>query len=155
MKEIINNIKNKRYKEAFSQFDKSFQFLKDEFEIETYENPNKGLFEFIIYAGENSRRADIIYFCSMILATSLNYFKDAYKYSYDFAIKLTEIEPYNLENWEWLLFFADIPDKVMNKKTLKNSIVNILKLDDSNKKALDILNSKFTNSEKSIILSKL
>jgi hypothetical protein len=109
MNQIVNNLNRKRYDHAFSQFEGSFELLKDKFEIETYENPSQDLFKFVRYVGEKSKKSNIVYFCSMILATSLNYFENAYKYSYNFAEKLTEIEPHNLENWQWLLFFCRHP----------------------------------------------
>ncbi|MFV0505265.1 MAG: hypothetical protein ACK5L5_00925 [Bacteroidales bacterium] len=139
-------------KGAFTQFEQLFNTIKDEFEMETYENPDESLFKFILYAGEKTKEDSIIYFCSMILATSLNHFEDAYRYSYDFAKKLTQIEPHNLDNWEWMLFFTNIPDKVVSKKALEDTIINTLRLDEQNIKALDILNKKFSQSKQSIML---
>jgi len=133
----------------FSQFEESFDTLKNQFELEAYESPTENLFNFVIYAGEHSSKPDIIYFCSMLLATSLNYFKDAYKHSYNLAKKLVKSEPQDLENWEWLLFFADIPDMVMSMQDLEYSIINILKMDNQNRKALDIIHvlSRYLSSD--------
>ncbi len=119
--------------------------LLDKIELLTYEESNNQLFDFICFLGENSKEERIISFASMILATSLCHFEGAYKEAYSFAQKAVLTEPNNLQNLEWLLFFYDLPDNIMNDSELKELVETILKIDNNNEKAikyLEILKSK-------------
>lgn len=69
-------------------------------ELDTNEYPSQEYYDFMIFLGKNSEQEKSVYFSSMILATSLCSFKDAYKEAYNLAKKLVKINGNDIDNWE-------------------------------------------------------
>lgn len=137
--EIIKQfILKNNFSEVYNLILKDYNLL-DKIELLTYETPNKNIFDFICYLGDNSKEEKILSFASMILATSLCHIDNAYQKAYFYAQKAVSIEPNNLQNLEWLLFFYDIPDKIMSEDELKFVIEQILEIEHNHKKAIDYL----------------
>jgi hypothetical protein len=137
--EMLENINNKNYKLALKIFENSFNHIKEEFEMKIYDNNNFNIFEFIKYIGKHTSKEEIISFISIIFSTTLCHYKNGYKYGYYYANKLIKMNPQNIENWEWLLFFYDLPDKLMSKKKLNKILKKVLILDKNNKTTLKLL----------------
>lgn len=156
MSRIKKLIVEKQFQKASILFDNDkSDKTSTQIELDTNEYPSQEYYDFMIFLGKNSEQEKSVYFSSMILATSLCSFKDAYKEAYNLAKNLVKINGNDIDNWEWLLFFYDLPDKVMTHKELQDVLINIFKIDRNNQKATNFLNNYFTKEEKSFILSKV
>jgi tetratricopeptide (TPR) repeat protein len=146
MKKIEELISRGNLKESFDFFENSnFETISTHVDYYIYDNPTKESFEFIEYLGINSDKEKDVSFASMIFATSLCHFNQAYELAYKLAKKAVSLDPNNIQNLEWLLFFYNLPDKIMDKQELKTILINILSLDKKNKKAIEFSKNIFPN----------
>lgn len=155
MEKEIEKLLSCEYSIIYGNFIDIFNTKRGELEIYIYENPSEKLFQLVCYVGQKSDNPELIYFCSMLLATALNYYKNAYKLAYQLALKLLDLQPRDIDSCEWVLFFASIPDIKLDSTDLKNIILHTLKIDKNNLKALALLQERFDTEQKNYILQSL
>ena len=154
VKKLLEKINNGNYRPAMDIFVNNFYDINDEYEIEIFDNNNLHTFEFMEYVGNNTNIEKIVSFVSIIFSTALCHYDNGYIRAYEYAKKLVELNPNNIENWEWILFFYEIPEKLIDKIELKNTIKKILKMDINNKVALKVM-GEFAEKEKEEIINNI
>lgn len=154
---LIELIKNRDFKSARKEVKlNSFLVLKNELEKEAFINPDIQIYNFIVsLINENPDNKEYNEFASELMATALNHFENGYKIAFKHAKEVVRIDPNSLENWEWLLFFYNIPEKLLSKEELKEVLIKIFKINKVDKKALDLLKSEFNEIEILEIQSKV
>ncbi len=143
-----DNILTNRFREAQNELrDYSWEEIKNMILKASFKNPNRAYYDFVKYSIEqNPKDCKLYEFASELLSSSLNFLPDAYKKAYRYAKKVTECNPNNVEDLEWLLFFYETPEKCYSKKVLKNIICDILSIDRTNEKANNLIKTEFNSS---------
>ena len=77
-----------------------------------------------------------------VLVHCINFLEGAYSSALYHSRKIAELEPDNIENFVQLLFFYDIPEKLLDEKEAKKIAEKIIEVDPSNQVATRILEEK-------------
>ena len=67
-----------------------------------------------------------------VLVHCINFLEGAYSSALYHSRKIAELEPDNIENFVQLLFFYDIPEKLLDEKEAKKIAEKIIEVDQSN-----------------------
>ena len=79
-----------------------------------YRTENLFAYAFIWYLLKDHENEDYHYIASIILALGLNHLPNAYNLSLFHARKAIELDRSNIDNKQWLLFFYNLPEKLIN-----------------------------------------
>lgn len=77
-----------------------------------------------------------------VLIHCINFLEGAYSSALYHARKIAELEPDNIENFVQLLFFYDIPEKLLDEKEAKKIAEKIIDVDPNNQVAARVLEEK-------------
>lgn len=77
-----------------------------------------------------------------VLIHCINFLEGAYSSALYHARKITELEPDNIENFVQLLFFYDIPERLLDEKEAKKIAEKIIEVNPNNQVAARVLEGK-------------
>ena len=105
---------------------------KDEFECSIlelcYKSENILCYSFVLDLLKSKETAFLHYIASIILSHPLCHLEGAYQAAYYHAKKAVEFDEDDVELKEYLLFFNDIPDKLLSNQEAKTLAEQILSL---------------------------
>jgi hypothetical protein len=105
---------------------------KDEFECSIlelcYKSENILCYSFVLDLLKSKETAFLHYIASIILSHPLCHLQGAYQAAYYHAKKAVEFDEDDVELKEYLLFFNDIPDKLLSNQEAKTLAEQILSL---------------------------
>ena len=103
-----------------------------------YDTENLSVYGFIQYMIRRTKNANWIKLAVDIMLNPFSFMEGAYSVALYHARELILMER-NIKNLERLLFFYNIPEKLINDEEAKNIAEEILKTDANNKVAQDII----------------
>ncbi|MEX3745735.1 MULTISPECIES: hypothetical protein [Lysinibacillus] len=126
---LENLIISLKFTEAKAQVD---GMTKDEFECSIlelcYKSENILYYSFVLDLLKSKETAFLHYIASIILSHPLCHLEGAYQAAYYHAKKAVEFDEDDVELKEYLLFFNDIPDKLLSNQEAKTLAEQILSL---------------------------
>ncbi|MFH1442954.1 MAG: hypothetical protein ABIG96_02875, partial [Candidatus Micrarchaeota archaeon] len=76
---------------------------------------------------------------SVILSNGINHLPNAYNLALFHARRSVELEPTNVDNLQWLLFFNILPDKLISDEEAVKIARKVLRYKPNDKASLDVL----------------
>ncbi|MEM1323194.1 MAG: hypothetical protein AAGG75_23210 [Bacteroidota bacterium] len=97
-------------------------------------------YDFYKYIIENHlETSEIHYHASEMMSTALNWMPKGYEIAYHHALRACELAPDDVSLKEYLLFFHDIPDKLLSDEVAQKVAKEILAIDPHNITAKRVL----------------
>lgn len=128
------------FKKAYSQINSSnIKNLRDFILTEAFDKGSITFYGFVCYLILLDEKASLHDLATDVLAYPLSYFEGAYPTALFHARRALELDPQNLEYLKFLLFFHDIPDKLIKKEEAIEIAREVLKRDPDHKIAQDTL----------------
>ena len=108
--------------------------LGDTLFLLAYDHENIATYGFISYLLLEEETSELHYIASYLFSMAFNHLEGAYQTSFHHAKKAVVLSPNNMSYKEYLLFFNDIPDKLLGneeafeiaKKFLKTNLITRL-----------------------------
>nr|WP_106779158.1 hypothetical protein [Lysinibacillus timonensis] len=124
-------------KELASQM--NTESLRDTLFLLAYDNENIATYGFVSYLLLEEETSELHYIASYLFSMAFNHLEGAYQIAFHHAIKAAELSPNDMSYKEYLLFFNDIPDKLLGNKKALEIAKEILKKEPNNKAALSVV----------------
>lgn len=138
--EVKNLILAGEFKKAYDQMVPfNLNELSDFLIIAAFDFGSITFYGFVNYLILLNESAALHELAATIMAQPLCYIEGAYALAFFHAQKLLELEPDDIKNKEFLLFFHIIPDKVLGKEEAIEIAKDILKVESDNKAAREIV----------------
>ena len=138
IEKIKINLIHGKYKEIEEYLMNQVDYnVKDLIMTIAYDTENLCVYCFVQYMINKTRKIDWIEIAIDLMLNPFCYIEGAYSIALYYARELMLINR-NVENLERVLFFYNIPEKLVDDEEAKNIANEILKMDSNNKVALDV-----------------
>jgi tetratricopeptide (TPR) repeat protein len=115
--------------------------LKEELYLLAYDSETIAPYGFINYLLLDKESSELHYLASYLLGMGLNHLEGAYQTAFFHAKRAVELAPQDNSSYkEYLLFFYEIPAKLLRKDEATKIANEILKIDPTSKPALSVVN---------------
>lgn len=114
--------------------------LTEELYLLAYDGETIAPYGFANYLLFDKESSELHYLASYLLSMGLNHLEGAYQTAFFHAKRAVELAPHDNSYKEYLLFFYEIPAKLLTKDEATKIAIEILKIDPKNKPALSVLN---------------
>jgi hypothetical protein len=139
-KEFINCLHGGCYNQAKELAkDTAFEELYDILLKISFQTGSLLPYSFFTFMLLDKETAQIHHAASVIISTALSHYDGAFSIGLLHARRAYFLEPYIIMHQEWLLFFYNIPEQVMDDYEAKKIAENILTKDSTNRIALDVI----------------
>jgi len=134
---LIFNYNFKEAKEIFNELNEEKQ--DESLLLIANETESILIYTFICYLIAENNTALIHHLASVIMSTALCYIEGAYQTAFYHAKKAIELSPTDVELKEFLLFFYEIPEKLLTKEEAIKIATEILVTKKTSKVAKEII----------------
>ena len=126
---MISAIKKRDFTEASKMISqKEFKSLFEEILLLAFKEEDILYYDFMCFLLENGHNtSEMQYYTSELMATALNILPNGYKLAFEHAKKALALAPNDDSLKEYLLFFYEIPDQLLDKETAISLARDILK----------------------------
>lgn len=138
---LINLITQRKFKTALNHIkDIDFKNLMQDIQEAAFIEEDIVYYDFLNYMIQHGyNTAELHYYASEFMATTLNFLPNAYKIAFEHGKKAIELNPNDISLKEYIILFYDIPDQLLDKESAIKYAQEILAIDSGNKTALRVL----------------
>lgn len=94
------------------------------------------IYVFVVYLITQKETAELHSLASTLLATDYCHIEGAYYLAFEHGKRALELAPGHLDLLVWMLFFYEVPDKLLTKEDAKKIVDEVLEIDPNNNVAL-------------------